>query len=103
MFCSSRSHLRTGSTKLGSICGISLLDIIADSSTALGLDVSAATVAVVRRKFLNGAQIQRALEATGSILGDVAAVRVNIRNIERSSRNRGKTRLLCPLVYPPDK
>lgn len=54
MFFSSRSHLRTGSTSSESSCGISLLDIIADSSTTLGLEVSAATDAVLLRKPLTG-------------------------------------------------
>ncbi len=81
MFCSSRSHLRTGSTSSESSCGISLLDIIADSSTTLGLEVSAATVAVLLTKPLTGAQPHRVVGATWATFNGVAAVRVNIRSI----------------------
>ena len=81
MFCSSRSHLRTGSTRSESSCGISLLDTIVVSSAALGLEGSAATVVVFLRKFLSGAQLQRVVNATWGIVGGITAVRVNIRNI----------------------
>ena len=70
-----------GSTSSGSSCGISLLDIIADPSTALGLDASAVTVDVDLRKLLSGALLQRVVGATWNILDDTAAVRVNIRSI----------------------
>jgi len=81
VFCSSRSHLKTGSTSSGSSCGISLLDIIAGSSTALGLGASAATVVVLLRKSLSGGQLQRVVGATRCIIGGLTAVRVNIRSI----------------------
>jgi hypothetical protein len=81
VFCWSRSHLKTGSTSSGSSCGISLLDIIADSSTALGLGVSAARVVVLLRESLSGAQLQRVVGATWGILDDLTAVCVNIRSI----------------------
>jgi len=81
VFYSSRSHLRTGSTSSGSSCGMFLLCIIVDSSTALGLNVSVATVAVVLRKLLEGTQVQRALDAAGRILDDTIAVRASIRSI----------------------